>query len=455
VTGQVCKTHTASNTAFRGFGGPKGIVTIENIIEQIAETLALDAFDVREANVYRKGQLTPYGQEIDDSVLPELYARLRKSCDYDRRRKEIARHNAEAHATYRGISATAVKFGISFTTRFLNQGNALVNLQLDGTVQISTGATEMGQGVNTKIAQIAAEIFAIPMSDVRVMPTSTEKNHNTSATAASSGSDINCRATESACWQIRSRLSQLAAAVFARPVEWRGHQVAGAGTVPEIQIEGAPEVEMEFVGGFVSDQKGSKISLPDLLREAYLNRISLSGYGFYRYPGIHFNKETGQGHPFFYFTNGTACSEVSIDRLTGEVKVLRSDLVMDLGRVQNHGIDMGQVTGAFVQGMGWLTTEQLVYSSQGELLTFSPSTYKIPNVQDIPREFHVELIENLSNTRNVRGSKAVGEPPLMLAISVWTAIRHALFSAKKGAIDLRVPATQEQVAKNLYPEARL
>jgi len=454
VSGQVCKTNTAPNTAFRGFGGPKGIVTIENIIEQIAEKLGRDAFDVRQLNVYQKGQQTPYGQEIDDSILPELYDRLRRSCDYDIRLTAALRHNASRSATWRGLSATAVKFGISFTTRHLNQGNALVNVHMDGTVQISSGATEMGQGVNTKLAQIAAEVLGLTMDDVRVMPTSTEKNHNTSATAASSGSDINGRAVEAACLEIRGRLSKVAAAVFARPVEMRGRKVAGAGTAPEIKIDNMPDVEMKFTGGMVASLKGESIALRDLILEAYLNRISLAGYGFYRYPGIFFNKETGQGRPFFYYTNGVACSEVSVDRLTGEVKVLRSDLIMDLGRTQIAGIDRGQVTGAFIQGMGWVTTEQLAYSDKGVLLTFSPSTYKIPNVQDIPREFNIELIENPLNARNVRGSKAVGEPPLMLAISVWTAIRNALFAAGRGPIQLRVPATQEQAALNLFPEAR-
>jgi xanthine dehydrogenase large subunit len=457
VTGQVCKTNTAPNTAFRGFGGPKGMVTVENVIEEIALTLGRDALDIREANVYKKGQLTHYGQEIDDNILPEIFTKLRHDSHYDRRRREIENFNAASDSVVKGLSLTPIKFGISFTTRFLNQANALVNVLPDGTVQVSTGATEMGQGVNTKIAQVVSDALGISIQDVRVMPTSTEKNSNTSATAASSGSDLNGKAAEVAAEGIKARLSQVALQVFARPPEWRGRKVAGAGTVPEIKIdESQSDCKVIFENNEVIDPiSGSRISFKDLLEEAYLNRISLSGYGFYRYPGIFYNKETGQGKPFFYFTNGVAVSEVSLDRYTGEVKVLRSDLLMDLGRVQIQGIDHGQVTGAFVQGMGWVTTEKLYYNEKGQLKTFSPSTYKIPSVHDIPREFNIHFIENPLNERNVKGSKAVGEPPLMLAISVWTAVKNALAydARKKNKTEkipkLKLPATQEAVLMSL------
>lgn len=449
VTGQVCKTNTAPNTAFRGFGGPKGILTIENIMEDIAAFLNLDALDVRERNTYQSGQMTHYGQVIDDDVLPELYRKIRQKSDYDARRKKIEKRNRESKDYCYGLSATAVKFGISFTTRFLNQANALVNVHLDGSVQVSTGATEMGQGVNAKITQVVMDAFGIPAQDVRVMPTSTEKNANTSATAASSGADLNGRAVEVACLKIKARLAQVAEQVFARPAEWRGRKVAGSGTAPEIVISDTGECNMQFLDGKVQDPKsGQQISFRELLEEAYLNRVSLSGYGYYRYPGIHFNKETGQGQPFYYFTNGVAVSEVSVDRFTGEVKVLRTDILMDLGRTMNVGIDLGQVTGAFVQGLGWVTTERLYYNEKGALKTFSPSTYKIPSVHDIPRVFNVELLENPRNTRNLRGTKAVGEPPLMLAISVWTAIKNALLQSK-GPVKLSVPASQEAVLLSL------
>lgn len=471
VTGQVCKTNTAPNTAFRGFGGPKGMVTIENVIEEIAITLGIDALDVREANVYHQDDTTHYGQLIDDNILPDLFKKLRDGSKYDQRRKEINNFNKKSKTSVRGLSLTPIKFGISFTTRFLNQANALVNILPDGTVQVSTGATEMGQGVNTKIAQVVSESLGISIHDVRVMPTSTEKNSNTSATAASSGSDLNGRAAEVACDIIKSKLSQVALQIFSRPLDWRGRKVAGAGTAPEIVInERLTGCKVVFENGQVIDPvSGDKISFVELLQESYLNRISLSGYGFYRYPGIFYNKETGQGKPFYYFTNGVAVSEVSLDRYTGEIKILRSDILMDLGRVQIEGIDKGQVTGAFVQGAGWVTTEKLYYNDKGVLKTYSPSTYKIPSVHDIPREFNVHFIENPLNDRNVRGSKAVGEPPLMLAISIWTAVKNALAYAKASSVKptsgkstsektstysdkipkLKLPATQEVVLMSL------
>ena len=449
VSGQVCKTNTAPNTAFRGFGGPKGVATIESIIEDIALHLKKDAFEIRKVNVYQKGETTHYGQEIEDEVLPELFSQLETESDYFKRRKEIEKHNSEDHSTWRGLSATAVKFGISFTTRHLNQGGALVNLLLDGTVQVSTGATEMGQGVNTKIGQVVADCLSIPIENVRLMPTSTEKIPNTSATAASSGTDLNGQAALTATNILKDRLARVATLVFERPIEWRGRPTAGAGHAPEMDLDSVKDISnITFENGNVFDKRdpSKKISYIDLLTEAYLNRQSLSQQGFYRYPQVHFNKLTGQGRPFFYFTNGVAASEVSVDRFTGELKVLRTDLLMDLGRPINHEIDLGQVTGAFVQGMGWVTTENLFYNKDGLLVSHSPSTYKIPSVHDVPRTFNCRLIENNRNQKNLRGSKAVGEPPLLLAVSVWTAVKNALsYVQKQKMINLKIPATQEQI----------
>lgn len=452
VDGQVCKTHTAPNTAFRGFGGPKGVATIESIIEDIAVFLKKDALEIRKVNTYQKGQTTPYGQTIVDNVLPELFLDIEKNSQYKKWRQDIETHNKGKNSTYRGLSVTAVKFGISFTTRFLNQGSALVNVHMDGSIQVSTGATEMGQGVNIKIAQVVADCFSIPLDDVKVMATSTEKIPNTSATAASSGSDINCQAALTAAETIRERLSKIAKAVLSRPKEWRGKPTAGAGTAPEIDIDSVKDWQaIRFENGFAFDlgNPNEKISFKDLVMEAYLNRQSLTQQGYFKYPGIFYNKETGQGTPFFYFTNGVAASEVSVDKWTGEIKVLRSEILMDLGRPINEAIDHGQVTGAFVQGMGWVTTENLFYKN-GRLLSNSPSTYKIPSVHDIPRVFNCRLLANHTNTRNVRASKAVGEPPLLLSISVWTAVKNALsYLSKQSTITIKLPATQEQIYMKL------
>ncbi len=298
VVGQVCRTNTPPNTAFRGFGGPKGVATIEGIIENIALHLKKDSYEIRQKNVYQKKQKTPYGQSIEDSVLPELFSKMAKNSDLAKRRREIAIHNSQKNSDWRGLSATAVKFGISFTTRFLNQANALVNVHLDGTIQVSTGATEMGQGVNTKIAQVVAESFGIDLSDVRVMTTSTEKTPNTSATAASSGSDLNGRAALDACEQIKSRLNRVAQVVLSRAQSLRGRAVAGAGTQKEIDIAKVKHnPSIVFQGGKVFQKKTPKkfILFRDLLQEAYLNRIPVTAQGHYTYPGIFFDKEKGQG----------------------------------------------------------------------------------------------------------------------------------------------------------------
>ncbi len=357
-------------------------------------------------------------------MLYQLFKSMEDTSHYNKWRSKIDIHNKENHSDFRGLSVTAVKFGISFTTKFLNQGNALVNLHLDGTIQVSTGATEMGQGVHTKISKVVADAFSISVSDVKVMVTSTEKNPNTSATAASSGSDINGQAALNACEEIKQRLSRTAVCVFERNDDLRGKLVAGSGTAEEINIDKVKAFDhIEFKNNQVVDTKTKKqISFKELVLEAYLNRVSLTHQGFYKYPEIYYNKETGQGSPFYYYTNGVAGTEVSIDKFTGELKVLRTDIYMDLGRSINEGIDVGQVSGAFVQGMGWVSTENLFYK-EGALLTHSPSTYKIPSVHDIPREFNCEFIENHENIKNLKGSKAVGEPPLLLAISVWTAIK--------------------------------
>lgn len=458
IKGQVCRTHHAPTTAFRGFGGPKGVATIENIIEDIATYLKKDSLDIRELNCYQGSRnITPYGQVVEQEMLPRLFKQLRKTSEYDGRRKEIKRFNKESQTHLRGLSLTAVKFGISFTTRYLNQGSALVNLHLDGTVQVSTGATEMGQGVNTKIAKIVADVFSISADSVRVMPTSTEKNHNTSPTAASSGSDINGAAAKVAAETIKRRIQLAADQILALPESKRGKMANVLGHVEEIKIDEDKTADhIIFENGAVFDSRNPsrKLSLQDLLQEVYLHRISLGAYGYYRYPGIHFNKSTGQGHPFFYFTNCVACSEVKIDRFTGEMKVQRVDILMDLGRPINHMVDFGQTSGAFVQGMGWVTTEKLFYDQSGALKTYSPSTYKIPSSQDTPRDFRIDFLVNDENTQNVRGSKAVGEPPLLLGISVFTAIKDALAFSNGKSQPISIPATQEEILMHL-PEIEL
>ena len=445
-TGKICRTHRAPTTAFRGFGGPKGVAAIESIIEAIAKKVGIDALEVRKKNLYRGDKTeTPYGQVFENNVLPELFSKLEQSSEYQKRRVNIAKFNEISNDQIRGLSMTAVKFGISFTTRFLNQGNALVNVHTDGTIQVSTGATEMGQGVNTKIAGIVAECFGINAGDVRVMTTSTEKNHNTSATAASSGVDINGAAALAACDKIKNRLAALAAQVFSDPV---GHQ-------PSSEREYQPETdlsvaEIKFVDGQITDEKrGRKTSFADLVQLAYLHRIGLGDYAYYKIPGVDFDREAGKGNPFLYFTQGVAVSEVSIDRFTGELKVLRADILMDLGRRLNEGIDYGQTVGAFVQGMGWVTTENLFLDAKGVLKSFSPSTYKIPSIQDVPRVFNVDFIENHGSTKSLKGSKAVGEPPLLLGISVWTAVKNALSYLPGEADDICLPATQEEILMSI------
>jgi xanthine dehydrogenase large subunit len=477
ITGQVCKTHHHPHTAFRGFGGPKGVATIEVIIEKIAHHLKLDPLEVRKINLYSDlngRNITHYQQVFKNNCFEKLFDKLEKSSDYYKRRQEISTFNQKNNQFLKGLSLTPVKFGISFTTRFLNQGNALIVIYKDGSVQISTGATEMGQGVNARIAEIVTTELGLKRNSARVMPTRTDKNANTSPTAASSGTDINGAAALLATRKIKFRLSQFAKKLLEKSEDRWASKTAGLGTEAEIKLdhpnldENDPNVgadwrsglatyfDIEFKDGYVFDKNNpqKKISFSTLTLEAYLNRISLSDYAFYKIPGIEFNKLSGLGDAFLYYSQGVACSEVTINRDSGEVKVDQVDILMDLGRPINHDLDIGQVCGAFIQGMGWVTTENLFYNKDGFLLSHAPSTYKIPNIQDTPRIFNINLLQNDENYANIRGTKAVGEPPLLLALSVWTAISNALSyleNYKSHYPDLQIPATNEEILRLITP----
>jgi xanthine dehydrogenase large subunit len=433
-SGTVCRTNLPSNTAFRGFGGPQAVAAMENIIEDIAAHLGIDAYEVRRRNCYGVGQrnLTPYGQVVAHNPLPTLLDKLAHSAAYQERLAAIQAFNTTSPAAVgyrlRGISLVPVKFGISFTRPTLNQASALVNIFLDGTIQVSTGGTEMGQGLNTKLRQLVADQFGLAAQAVLVMPTSTEKNNNSSPTAASASTDLNGTAAVQACEVLRGRLAEVAAKHFAS----------------------SPAADLRFENGCVLDpETGAKLCFQEVVRFAYDQRLSLGERGFYATPGIDFNWDTGQGQPFYYYTCGCAVSEVLIDRLTGEVKVPRVDILMDFGRSINPAIDRGQTVGGFVQGMGWVTTEDLRYGAAGELLSHSPTTYKVPNVTDVPPVFNVAFLDQ-PNAINLYGSKAVGEPPLLLAVSVWTAVKHALsFVCGEQVPKLNLPATSEEVLLRL------
>ena len=434
ITARVCKTNLPSNTAFRGFGGPQGVAGTENVIEEIARHLDLDGYDVRRANLYgvETNNVTPYGQRFDNNVLAPLLDQLRDDSSYNQRRKKVQAFNRTSRTHVRGLAMTPVKFGISFTKKTLNQGNALVNLYTDGTVIVTTGATEMGQGVNIRVAQIVADELGIEVSKVIVGATATDKNCNTSPTAASTGTDINGAAAAVACEAIRGRLAEFAATLLA-------DLPAGLALSPG---------HLKFAGGWVYDTRDEtrRIKFHRLVCQAYAERVDLGARGFYATPGVDFNRETGKGHPFLYYTNGAAVAEVLIDRFTGEMKVDRVDLLMDAGRPINPGIDRGQITGGFIQGMGWVTTEELKYSPRGDLLSHSPTTYKIPNVTDVPETFNVNFFDN-GNSAGLKRHKSLGEPPLLLGLCVWMAVKDALGAAwGEAAIPpLAMPATGEAI----------
>lgn len=441
IRGQVCFTNIPPATAFRGFGGPQGMAVTESVLQEIAIHLRgrgrpIAAIDVQRRNLYgvHDRNVTPYGQTVPGNHLPELVDTLRARCDFDRRLAALEADNARDPLVLRGLALMPVKFGISFTARFLNQGNALVNVFLDGTVQVSTGGTEMGQGLNTKIRQLVADEFGLPPAQVVLMPTSTEKNCNTSPTAASAGTDLNGAAAVEACRLLKSRLAAWAAARF-----------AGDGSA------GAPD-QIGFAGGWIYDRQrpDRRLAFNQACAAARFDRVDLGARGFYATPIAGFDAAAGRGEPFFYFTQGAAAAEVRIDRFTGEVTVPRVDLLIDIGRSINPGVDRGQVIGGFVQGMGWVTGECLVYDARGVLLSNSPTTYKIPGPGDVPPGFHCEFFPAEDNVRNVARSKAVGEPPLMHAIAVWSAVKHALSCVSPAAARrLCLPATGEEILRAL------
>lgn len=423
-----CKTNVQSHTAFRGFGGPQGMIATEALLGDIARHLGKDPLDVRKANLYGIGErnVTHYEMTVEDNILDPLITQLEADADYRRRREEIARWNARSPVIKRGIALTPVKFGISFTATFFNQAGALVHVYTDGSVQVNHGGTEMGQGLHTKILQVVADELGVPFHKVRISATDTSKVPNASATAASSGTDLNGRAAQFAARQVRQRLAEY----VAEKQNCRPEQVI-------------------FAHGQVSGPN-ALMTWEQLVDDAYHSRVQLWSDGFYRTPKIHYDKHTLTGRPFYYFSYGAACTEVAIDTLTGENRVLKVDILHDVGTSINPAIDIGQIEGGFIQGMGWLTTEQLVWNDKGYLATHAPSTYKIPATGDVPEHFRVALWHEPNPEDNVGGSKAVGEPPFMLAISVWEALRDAAAAARGDAqVRMDAPATAENVLKAL------
>ncbi len=420
------RTNTVSNTAFRGFGGPQGMLAAEFMMDTIAIKLGLDALDVRKRNLYAgQRNVTPYGMKVEDNVASDIITTLERTSDYRNRREAVKEFNKKNVILKKGLSLTPVKFGISFTLTHLNQAGALVHVYTDGSVQVNHGGTEMGQGLYTKVAQVVAEEFAIPLDRVRITATTTGKVPNTSPTAASSGSDLNGMAAREAARTIKNRMIEFAAK------QWKQSQSS-----------------IHFRDGQVVIGNHT-VAFAELAKAAHQGRVSLSSTGFYATPKVTWDRAKAKGRPFLYFAYGAACAEVTIDTLTGEFRHDRIDILHDVGTSLNPAIDIGQIEGAYVQGMGWLTTEELVFGKSGELLTHAPSTYKIPCASDVPADFRVDLFKSKGNREDtIYRSKAVGEPPLMLAIASWSAIFDAVSSIKLGKIPkLNAPATPEAILR--------
>ncbi len=427
IVGHRLQTNMVSHTAYRGFGGPQGMIMAEALIDKIARTIGSDPLSVRKRNLYgpTTGTTTPYGMEVEHNLLPEMINELEQSAQYWQRREAISAFNRESPVIKKGLALTPVKFGISFTAKHLNQAGALVHIYTDGSIQVNHGGTEMGRGLHTKIGQIAANEFGLDLDMIEVTATRTDKVPNTSPTAASSGTDINGKAVQNACITLKTRLAKCYA------------ESLGLGERVD---------EVVFTDQHVVLGKHS-ITFPELVQQAYFARVSLSSTGFYKTPKLQYNRDTGEGRPFFYFAYGVSMSEVSIDTLTGEYTVDEVNVIHDVGSSLNPAIDIGQIEGAFIQGMGWLTTEDLKWNENGKLISENMATYKIPAIGDTPKVFNVKLFGRKNAEDSIYHSKAVGEPPFMLAISVWCAIKDAISSLSGYTLDpqLDTPATPERV----------
>ena len=426
ITNYLCKTNTASNTAFRGFGGPQGMMSIENIINDISLYLGVETHFVRKNNFYQKNHnnITHYDMKIEDNVINELFDQLLKSSNYNERYKKIKRFNSKSKYLKKGIAITPVKFGISFTTTFLNQAGSLVHIYNDGSVHLNHGGIEMGQGTHTKIAQLAADRLGLKFNKIKITSTRTDKVPNTSASAASATTDLNGAAVLNAIDKIKENINNYVKNKY------------------KINIE-----NVVYINGKVKF-KNKEFNFKDLIMEAYLNRVHLSSSGFYKTPKIFFDKKNFKGRPFYYFAYGASVSEVIVDTLTGENKLLQVDILQDVGKSINEAIDFGQIEGGFIQGTGWLTIEEVNWNSIGKLTTHSPSTYKIPSVSDMPNKFNVNIFkEGINKEDVVNKSKTTGEPPLMLAMSNFFAIKNAIsnISENKNYIQLDAPATPEKI----------
>lgn len=439
VTGKAYKTNLPSNTAFRGFGGPQGVAAMETIMDRIARYLKKDSAAIRKINFYGTDadNVTHYGQTVELNRLHTIYDQLTTSSDYCKRRKAIDEFNATNEFYKKGLALTPVKFGISFTTTFLNQAGALVHIYKDGSVLVSHGGTEMGQGLNTKIAQIAAAELGVSISKIKVGATNTSKVANTSATAASAGTDLNGMAVKNAIDKLKKRITDVVLTDFAK-------RYTDALSAPENIVFGKDVI-------FDSTKPERKISFDDAAMMTYMNQVGLSATGFYRTPDIGWDKLAGWGKPFNYFAFGMCVSEVLVDTLTGFYKNLRTDILHDVGDSINPGLDVGQVEGAYIQGVGWCTTEEVKWNDKGHLLNHSPDTYKIPSVQDIPADFRTHLLQNAPNPNAIRKSKAVAEPPFMLAFATWLAIKDAISSIANHELEpkFNLPATNELILMSI------
>jgi xanthine dehydrogenase large subunit len=426
VEGKICQTHKTSQTAFRGFGGPQGMIFIEEIMSRIARSLGLPPEEVRQHNFYKEGQATHYGQEVKDaSRMDRIWSELKDSSEFELRKKEVQAFNASHPHTKCGLAITPVKFGISFNLTAFNQAGALVLIYQDGSVQVNHGGTEMGQGLYTKMQQVAAQSLGVKLEQVRPMPTRTDKIPNTSATAASTGADLNGGAVRDACEKIKARLASVASQEF-----------------------GVNAQDVVFEDGLVWSiwHPEKTLLFKDIVKKAYMQRVQLFSDGFYRTPDLHWDKDQMQGKPFHYFAYGASVTEVEVDGFTGHYKICRVDILHDVGDSLSPLVDKGQVEGGFVQGMGWLTLEHLQWDNQGRLATKSASTYKLPSFSEMPEVFNVKLLSKATEPGVIYGSKAVGEPPLMLAFSVREALRDAVAAfGQGGVVHLASPATPEAV----------